>query len=394
MESSGLVVGQRVRVAPAAPDGLARRALVLTFEGTDLVELEYEQPSGEEEVVPLSRCSALLPFEEVGFQGLDAEALKSNGNALFKLRDASGAIECYVAGMRCLQTAPCVGARVLVKATGNNQNSVLRSALVLSMDLDGTLDICYEPDLPQGNGLSRGGAVPQRLQALLQQAEAIDSSSSHGGASGASSKKDGNNCEEAGASATAGSSWWPSTVFGPRNTNPVDAQSVSSDDQSDEEEENGVARERVVLAVHGTQPSLQCALLLNSAKCSLLSNDWAVAHARALRAERIAANDAKEPSKTLQLRRTALIVAARASLGMQRFSRATTYAGHLLAAPVPAEGTTSAAKEIRTLLRDIQRRAAEVKRSNKALAKSLSTWVATAMAESGLDEQWATLELT
>ena len=99
--------------------------------------------------------------------------------------------------------------------------------------------------------------------------------------------------------------------------------------------------------------------------------------------ERLAAHDTVEPSKTRQHRRTALVVCARAQLGMSKFGKAITYAAKLIAAaPDAADAQAAAAKEVRTLLRDIQRRAAEVKRSNKALAKSLSEFVEQAMAAS------------
>ena len=55
-------------------------------------------------------------------------------------------------------------------------------------------------------------------------------------------------------------------------------------------------------------------------------------------------------------------------------------------------GAQGEGKEARGLLRDIQRRAIEVKRSNKSLAKSLSTWVQAAMEESG-QEVLGSLEL-
>ena len=157
------------------------------------------------------------------------------------------------------------------------------------------------------------------------------------------------------------------------------------EEEQEEEEEDGVAPDRILLVVHSTQPALQCALLLNSAKCSLMARDWPSALSRALRAERCAAHDVKEPAKTRALRRTALIVCARATLGMQRFGSATSYAALLLAAGLPddAKQTAAAAKEVRALLRDIQRRSTEVKRSNQRLAKSISTWVAAAMEESG-----------
>ena len=83
------------------------------------------------------------------------------------------------------------------------------------------------------------------------------------------------------------------------------------------------------------------------------------------------------------------MVSARASLGMQRFGRATTYAARLLASPSPPEASAAAAaaKEVRTLLRDIQKRATEVKQSNKRLAKGLHTWVAAAMEQSTQAEE-------
>ena len=64
----------------------------------------------------------------------------------------------------------------------------------------------------------------------------------------------------------------------------------------------------------------------------------------------------------------------RAALSLQRFGSATTFAARLLSAPMPAEATAAAAasREARQLLRDIHRRVAEVRRSNKRLAKELS----------------------
>ena len=60
---------------------------------------------------------------------------------------------------------------------------------------------------------------------------------------------------------------------------------------------------------------------------------------------------------------------------------ATSHASRLLALPPPpdAAAATAAAKEARGLVGDIQRRGAEVKRSNKRLAKELSAWVSVAM---------------
>ena len=60
-----VVVGQRVRVAPPSADGVSRRALVLALDGESDVEIEYE--GGEEAVVPVASCTAVLAFEEASF---------------------------------------------------------------------------------------------------------------------------------------------------------------------------------------------------------------------------------------------------------------------------------------------------------------------------------------
>ena len=80
------------------------------------------------------------------------------------------------------------------------------------------------------------------------------------------------------------------------------------------------------------------------------------------------------------MQRTALIVCARAALGAQKFGLAINFAGRLLATPLPPDADVgAAAKDIRTLLRDMQKRLTEVKRSNKRLARELSEWVTVAM---------------
>ena len=127
-----LVVGQRVRVAPSSSDGVSRRALVLALEGDAELEIEYED-TNEEAVVSTAACSALLEFEEASAPSdegpvASAERLKANGNALFKLRDAAAALECYVAALKCLQgDAPLsTGARCLVKPAGGDTSVPLR----------------------------------------------------------------------------------------------------------------------------------------------------------------------------------------------------------------------------------------------------------------------------
>ena len=114
-----LLVGQRVRVEPSAADALSRRALLLAEDG-DAFELEYECGDCEEAVVSVARLSALLPFEESAALAADpsegavaqAERLKAQGNALFKLRDATAALGQYVAALKVLQAdAPLRSAR-------------------------------------------------------------------------------------------------------------------------------------------------------------------------------------------------------------------------------------------------------------------------------------------
>mmetsp|Transcript_32850 Transcript_32850/g.65373 ORF Transcript_32850/g.65373 Transcript_32850/m.65373 type:complete len:84 (-) Transcript_32850:329-580(-) len=76
---------------------------------------------------------------------------------------------------------------------------------------------------------------------------------------------------------------------------------------------------------------------------------------------------------------------------MQRFGLATTFAARLLSAELPADakGRETAAKDARTLLRDMHRRVTEVKRSNRRLAKELSEWVQLAMQTSGVELEGA-----
>ena len=70
-------------------------------------------------------------------------------------------------------------------------------------------------------------------------------------------------------------------------------------------------------------------------------------------------------------------------------------ATRLLATPLPAseEAALGAVREVRTLLRDTQKRVAEVKRSNKRLARELSEWVTLAM-ELGGQEVMGRLSLS
>ena len=110
-ESPPLVVGQRIRVLATSADGLARRAMILAFDGDALLEIEYEKANGEEAVVPRGRCVPLLPAEELPADAVqqDAEERKLLGNALFKFHHRFFAPN--LAGPR----APLCGSILLLK---------------------------------------------------------------------------------------------------------------------------------------------------------------------------------------------------------------------------------------------------------------------------------------
>lgn len=398
---AALSVGQRVRIAPIHSDGLARRALLLAADG-DSYELEYEDGDKEEAVISTCRISPLQPFEEATDApppSSDAVAMaelhKAQGNTLFKLRDASAALERYIQALRDLQIDPCMGispgVRCLVKpASGGGP---VRSAMVMAVEPD-VLDVMYEDDRRLLN--RSGNRLDERLQDLVRRAEALNVEGGH-----EETAQIANEAASASGSDGAPEGWssWLRSKLG-RSAAPGDGDdsrgmSVSEGEGEEEEaeEEDGVSRDRVALVVHAREPSLQCALLLNSSKCSLMSKDWPAAIARAGRAERISSQDTVNATKSLSQRRVALVVCTRAALGWQRFGLATTYAAQLLAAPLPADdvAAASATKEARALLRDIQRRVHEVRRSNRRLAKELSEWVQSAMEASGQQE---TLDLT
>ena len=261
-----LSVGQRIRIT--GDDGLSKRALLMAFDGDDAYEVEYE--AGGEAVVPAAKCSALLAFEEAGGAEADAERFKLQGNELFKLRDAAAAIEQYVLGLRALASKATPGARCLIRPPEGT--GPLRSAMVLTKDAN-TVDVSYEAD--ETIAQAGGKDTASRLQELLRQAETI----SDGSAEEAGALKHGGGCG-----------------------------GEEEDDEEEDEEEEGVNLDRVVLVVHGQQPMLQVALLLNAAKCSLLLQQGGAAIARASRAERIAAHDTFDPRTALLHRRTALVV--------------------------------------------------------------------------------------
>ena len=292
-----LSVGQRIRVT--GDDGLSKRALLMAFDGDDAYEVEYE--AGGEAVVPAAKCSKLLAFEEAGGAEADAERCKIQGNELFKLRDAAAAIEQYVLGLRALASKATPGARCLIRPPEGT--GPLRSAMVLTKDAN-TVDVSYEAD----EKISQAGGkdTASRLQALLRQAETI----SDGSAAAASSPP----VPLVSAPQAAPSplpSWLPSSswLF---SSSEEEAGALKHGGgcggEEEEEEEEGVSLDRVVLVVHGQQPMLQVALLLNAAKCSLLLQQGGAAIARASRAERIAAHDTFDPRTALLHRRTALVV--------------------------------------------------------------------------------------
>ncbi|KAL1504965.1 hypothetical protein AB1Y20_008732 [Prymnesium parvum] len=341
-------VGRRVRLL--RPDGTRERALILCASEADET-YQVELDDGTEAVVPLSAVEQLQPFETLPPPRANgatpppavAEALKAEGNALFKLRDPRAALDRYLLGLRELQ-ADCrfeAGGRCLLKPPGRARGAA-RGALLLVVAADGaSADVEYEPI----GGGARGGALGARVRALLEAARRLG----HGEA-----KEKGEEEEE------------------------------EEGEEGGEVEEDGVARERVAMLVHPTHEELQCALLLNASKCSLLLRRWGEALARAGRAERVAAHARAGAERMGALRRTAVAVSARAALGMQRFGAATSHASRLLALPPPSdpEEAASAVKEARALVGEIHRRVGEVQRSNKRLAKELSAWVSAAMSAS------------
>ena len=333
--SAAFSAGQRVRVSDGAAS--SRRALLLCLhaEGCDV---EFEGTDEEESNVRLSRITTLLDFEVGSARGATesandtfdtppaparAEQHKQQGNQLFKLHDHAAAAEEYAAGLRALRLEArlSTGARCLVKpAEGGGK---VRGALLMVLNEDeGTADLLFEAtSCPPLATLAEGLA-------------------------------EGEEAEEAVADV--------------------------------DEEEDGVPVARLI-AIHPRRPALQCALSLNLARCSLVAQDWAVGLARARRAEVIAAHDTVEPLAAAPLRRTGLFLSARAALGMQRFGQAASLTARLMAAAPegddPADVAAAAAvrRDARLLLREIQTRSAEVRRSNKRLAQAVGKWVATAM---------------
>lgn len=364
--------GERIRTR--VQDGSSRRALLLCYQGK-LCEVEFEE-GGEEALVPVESIQPLEAFEckaaeaesakaEAAETGLleVAECRKAEGNALFKLRDYAAALERYVRGLRALHRSapPSVGGHCIVKAARETRLISLkmsaeaasrssrspRYALVLALDTEGA-DVLYEDEkMPEGELLASGG-ISEVVAELVERAAALG---------------DGLGRDEG------------------------EALSRNTIQEIDEEEET-VELARLV-PVHPIKPALQVALLLNMARCSFATGNWASALERAARAELMASrHEASEPDvsvKLLDLRRSALIVGARAALGTRRFRGAIALAGRLLAAPLPA-APAAAVRELCSLLKEIGRRSAEVQRSNRKLSKGLSEWVQVALQQAAAKE--------
>ena len=287
--------GECVRVTVDGADGkVSRRALVLTIDDDDTLECEFRGET-EEVRVQASTCTPLLPFE-LAEGPVDAETRKAQGNELFKLRDASAALEQYVLGLKSMQSdAPLsVGCRCLVKASSSPHQSqggsragrslLLRSAMVLAVDeSDGRVDVSYEPDASTNpsRGMGTSGSVLLVLSGPSRRA-ALAGSASAGGGHRRSERgrgvESGDSAMQASSSAAQASSsfgdwmpWrWAAAAAALPTTTPR-ADHEQEEEQEEEEEEDGVAPDRILLVVHSTQPALQCALLLNSAKCSLMA---------------------------------------------------------------------------------------------------------------------------
>lgn len=314
-------VGSTMRATQA--DGSRRLALVLcAFPHSDSYQIEYDD--GSEAILPASALSPLLPWESSPSPESPApledalalaERLKAQGNQLFALKDFASALRQYVLALKTIGADASLspGARCLVRR-GEGSNAPPRAALVLTIDRQtveesklplysslhphsidlhlpnslpraladgGTLCLEYEPSL-SSSLLPAHGALSERLVSLLSKAERMAVGE------GIGEMGYGKETEESG-------------------------------EQAGIVEEDGVPVSLVVMVIHQRAALLQCALLLNASKCSLACREWGAAAARAARAELIAAGHVGEVERAAALRRTALLVSARAALGMQRF---------------------------------------------------------------------------
>ena len=182
------------------------------------------------------------------------------------------------------------------------------------------------------------------------------------------------------------------------------ALALADDGDDDEaEEEDGVSVERLtpIHPTHGALPRADAQpRALRDPPLRLERGDGARgargAHRRPRRRRRAA-------GRALGLRRSSLHAGARAACcGAGRFRRATALATLLLEAPRPAGvSAEEGERDARRLLRDIERQKGETQRSNRRLAKSVASWVQTAMAgggggveqlESGVAEEGAGME--
>ena len=331
---SDAVVGQRMRVT--ADDGSKQRALVLcTMDDKHQCGYQVEYDDGTEAVVPVESVQPLFDWEyEAASEEVTksdaiarhtaAERLKSQGNELFKLKDSAAALQRYMLALRELQ-ADCrfePGARCLVKPP-EGVSGVPRAALLLTVETDGSAaDLEYEPAL--SGAYSGRGAVSDRLSCLLEQAAQVQA-----GEALAASGEDEAACEVEEDGVPRGRV--AMLVHHEHAALQCVAHSISSRPQPPHalispRRTTKCALVLVLPTTNGRAPFVhlprarnRCALLLNMSKCSLLQKDWGSALARAGRAERVAAHDRTDPPRTAALRRTAVVVSARAALGMQRF---------------------------------------------------------------------------
>lgn len=407
--------GQKVRVTRA---GASERALLLCVHG-ESAQAEVEMFDGTEALVPLVSLLPLESFElgPVDAAGLDAVAFadrcKARGNMLFKLRDLAAALEFYLMGSRALRDdAPLAeGSRCVVVPAGNGRPQSLRSAMVLTRQGD-RCEVLYEPPSPPvarpvrvaksgAAGPSAGDCQPAAGGGWLSWLTSSNQSSAPAQATGCSTSSHEYPAAETASSSVAeqvaaifhrldaaeacgggrGADAGASGVAGlGRGAGSAGCGGESEGGEcSDEEEDLPVSR---LLSVHPSAAALQCALYLNSARCSLLSGAWAAALARAARVERIAAGvTGAQGDQCAVYRRTALVLSARAALGASRFRLALRHASALLDAPCPhgETGAADARREVRGLVTEIERKRAALVRSNKRLARDVSAWVEEAM---------------
>jgi hypothetical protein len=376
-------------------EGASERALLLCVHD-ESAQAEVELLDGTEALVQLASLRQLRSFElaPAGAAGqyavAFAERCKTHGNALFKLRDLSAALEFYLQGSRALRDdAPVAeGSRCVVLPASNGRAQGLRCAMVLTRDVE-RCEVLYE-------SLTPPAARPGRVTDAAEPSSADSrvgggwlswlTGSRDSGVAPAAEVKSASVAEQVAAILRRLDAADRCTGDGIADAGVAEASEAGlgrrgseCGEQSDEEEELPVSR---LLPVHPAAAALQCALYLNSARCSLLSGAWAAALARAARVDRIAAlvageKKTQEAEQCAVYRRTALVLSARAALGARRFGLAVGFASALLDAPTA--GAADVRREVRGLVTEIERKRVALARSNKRLAREVSAWVEEAM---------------